>query len=72
MIGVLVRVTKRIGTRTRGLGNKRTTGDQLMYSITDIGYNTEKSPGDLKRFAVTQTPMRNLSANVGRKSLKRE
>ena len=28
------------------------------YSIVEIGQNTEKSPGDLRRFAITQTPMK--------------
>ena len=46
---------QRIGTETRGLGNKRTSGDQPNYSIVDIGQNIKMSPGDL-RLAVTQTP----------------
>ena len=48
-----------INTRTGGLGNKRTSGDHPNYSIIKIGQNTEKSPGDLRRLAVTQTPMKN-------------
>ena len=31
--------------------------DHPNYSI-EISQNTEKSPGDLRRFAVTQTPVR--------------
>ena len=50
---------QRIGTRTGELGNKRTSGDHLSYSISEIGQNTEKSPGNLRRLAVTQTPVRN-------------
>ena len=38
---------------TRRFGNKRTRGDHPDYSIIKIGQNTEKSPGDLKRLAVT-------------------
>ena len=49
---------QKIGTETGGLGNKRTSGDHLNYNIVEIGQNTEKSPGDLKRLAVTQTPVR--------------
>ena len=30
---------------------------QTNYSIIEIGQNTEKSPGDLRRLAVTQTPV---------------
>ena len=33
-------------------------------SIIDNGQNTEKSAGDLRRLAVTQTPVKNLSANA--------
>ena len=36
-----------------------TSRDQPDYSITKKGKNTEKSPGDLGRFAVVQFPMRN-------------
>ncbi len=31
--------------------------DHLNYSIIEIGQNTEKSPGDFRRLAVTQTPV---------------
>ena len=50
---------ERIGTGTSGLGNKRMCGDHLKYSIVEINQNTEKSPGDLRRLAVTQTPVEN-------------
>ena len=36
---------------TGGLRNQRTNGDHLDYSIIKIGQNTEKGPGDLRRFA---------------------
>ena len=44
---------------TGGFGNKRTSGDHLNYSIVEIGKNTETSPGDLRKPAVTQTPEKN-------------
>ena len=47
-----------IGTGTRGLGNKRTSGDHQNYWITVINQNTEKSPGELRRLAATQTPVK--------------
>ena len=47
-----------IDKRTGGLGNKKTRGDHPKYSIIGIGQNTEKSPGDLRRIAVTQTPVK--------------
>ena len=46
---------QRMGTRSGGLGNKRTSGDHSNSNIVEISQNTEKSPGDLRRFAVTQT-----------------
>ena len=44
---------------TGGLGNKRTSGDHPNSYIIENGQNTEKSPGDLRRPAVTQTSMKN-------------
>ena len=44
---------QRIGIRTGGLGNKKTSGGYQNYNIVDIGHNTKKSSGDLRRFAVT-------------------
>ena len=35
------------------------SGDYPNYCIIEIGQNTEKNPGDLRRFTVTQTPVRN-------------
>ena len=49
---------QRIGAGTGELGNKRASGDHLNYSILEIGQNTEKSHGDLRRLAVTQTPVK--------------
>ena len=46
---------QRIGTKTGKFGNKRTNGDHPNYSIIEIGQNAEKSPGDLRKLAVTQT-----------------
>ena len=47
---------QQIDKRTGGLKNKRTSGDHPNDSIIKIGQNTEKSPGDLRRLAVTRTP----------------
>ena len=49
----------RIDEETGGLGNKRTSRGHLNNSIIEIGQNPEKSPGDLRRLNVTQTPVRN-------------
>ena len=44
---------------TWGLGGRRTSGDHLNYSIIENDQNTDKSAGDLRRLAVTQTPVKN-------------
>ena len=49
---------QRIGKGTRRTGNKNMSGDHPNDSIVKIGQNTEKSPGDLRRLAVTQTPVK--------------
>ena len=48
-----------IAKGTRGLGSCRTSGDHPNDSIVENGQNTKKSPGDLRRLAVTQTPVKN-------------
>ena len=50
---------QRIDTRTGGFGNKRTSGDHPNYYTIEIGQNTERTPGDLRWLAVTQTPVIN-------------
>ena len=50
---------QRIGKRTGGPGNKRTSEDHPNVSIIKISQTTKKNPGDLRRLAVTQTPVRN-------------
>ena len=42
-----------IGSRTGELRNKRTSGDHPKHNIIEIGQNTEMSPGDLQKLAVT-------------------
>ena len=43
---------------TGGLGNKRTSGDNPNYYIIENGQIAEKIPGDLRRHALTQTPLK--------------
>ena len=40
------------------VGNWRTRGDHLNYSIVEVGQNTEKCPRDPRRFSVTQNSVR--------------
>ena len=50
---------QRTNKGTKRQRNQRTNRDHPVYSITKIGQHTEKSPGDLRRLAVTQAPMIN-------------
>ena len=70
-VTVLPIVTKALGTGTGSLGNKKTSGEHPNDSFVEIGQNTEKSPGDLRRFAVTQTPVENHQLILVQKTLKR-
>ena len=54
IIGAVGTVTKRLLKGLEDLG----VGDHLNYYIIENGQNTEKSAGDLRRLAVTQTPMK--------------
>ena len=49
---------QRIDKGTGDPGNKKTSGDHPNYHIIENGQNTEKSPGDLWRLAVTQTSVK--------------
>ena len=59
-----------ISTGTRVLGNRLTSWDHPNSSIVEIGQNTEKSPGDVKRLAVTQTPVENYQLTLVGRTLK--
>ena len=61
------------GTLTKGLLkglDDLEVGDHPNYSIIENGQNTEKSPGDLRRLAVTQTPVKNHRLKLMWKTLK--
>ena len=57
VIGAFGPITK--GLLNGGVGIWRTGGDHPNFYIIENGQNTEKSPGDLRRLAVTQTPVEN-------------
>ena len=61
---------QRINARIGGLGNKRTRGHHPNDSIVEIGQNTEKSPGDLRRVVVTHTLVENYQVTLVSKTLK--
>ena len=54
VIGAFGTVTKGTG----GLGSWWTSGDYPNYSIIESIQNTEKSPGDLRRLAIPQIPVK--------------
>ena len=58
VIGAFGTVTKGLLKVTGGLGGWRRSGDHPNYDIIENGQNTEKSPGYLRRLAVTQTPVK--------------
>ena len=59
VIGAFGTVTKGLLKGTGGLGRWWMSGDHPNDSIFENGQNTKKSPGDLRRLAVTQTPVKN-------------
>ncbi len=58
VISAFVTVTKGLLKELERLGSWRASGDHTNYYIIENGQNTEKSPGDLRRLAVTQTPVK--------------
>ena len=58
VIGALGTIPKDLGKDAERVGNNRTSGDHPDNSIIKISQNTEKSPEDLKRIAVIQTPVK--------------
>ena len=52
------------------LGNKSISREHPHYGIIKIGQNTEKSPVDLGRLAVAQTPVKNHQLTLVWKTLK--
>ena len=59
VIGAFGTVTKGLLKGLEDFGSWRTSGDNPNYSIIENGQNTEKSPGDLSRLAVSQTQVKN-------------
>ena len=59
VIGAFGTVTKGLLKGLGGHESWRTSGDHPNNRIIEDGQNTEKSPGDLRRLAVTQTPVKN-------------
>ena len=58
-----------INKEARRLKNQRMSRDHPNHSITKVNQNTEKSPGDLRRPAITQTPVKNHVQNSQRNKI---
>ena len=58
VIGAFGTITKGLLKGPGGCGGWRMSWDYPNYYIIANGQNTEKSPGDLRRLAVTQTPVK--------------
>ena len=71
IIGALGTVTNGIKKGLVDLERKRLSGDHPNDSIIEIGQNTKKSPGDLRRLAISQTAMINHQLALVWKTLKR-
>ena len=69
VIGALGTVPKELLLGLEDL-KMRKSGDHPNYYMTDIGQNTEKSPGDLRGLAVTQTSMKDYQLTLVWKTLK--
>ena len=54
IIGALGTVPEETGRK----GNRGMNWDHPNYCIVEVGQNTEKSSGDSRRHAVTQTPVK--------------
>ena len=50
-----------LGKGIQSAGNRKTCRDHPNNSITQIGQNTEKGLGDLRRLVITQSPKKELS-----------
>ena len=56
---------------SRRLRNQRTSEDHSNYCIIEISKSSKKSPGDLRRFAVIQTPVNNHQLMLMWKTLRK-
>ena len=56
--GELKTIPKGLQMGTKRVENQTTNQGHPNYSISEIGQDTEKSHGDLRKLAVTQTPVK--------------
>ena len=68
---VISALYQKIGIGVRGFGYKRTSWNHPKYSIAEIGQNSKKSSGELRRLAVSHTPVENHYVKLVWKLIKR-
>ena len=66
VIGTFGAVTKEL---LKGLGGWRTSVNHPHYSTIENSQNTKKSPGDLRRLAVTKSPVKDHQLKLMGKTL---
>ena len=59
-----------LGKKAGGIGYLETNRDNPNYCIVEIGQNTEKSPGGLRRLTVTQTLVKDHQLALEEKSIR--
>ena len=69
VIGAFGTVTKGFIKGPGRFGSWWTSGDHPNNSIIENGQNTEKSPGDLRRLADTQSPVKDHQLTLMGKTL---
>ena len=73
-VAIILVVIGAFGTVIKGLLNGledlEVGGNHPNYNIIENGQNTEKSPGDLRRLAVTQSPVKDHQLKPMWKTLK--
>ena len=58
-----------LGKETRGIGNQRIILDHTDQNIVEMGQNTQKGPGDVRKLASTQSILKeNRSPTTGQKT----
>ena len=59
---------QRLGKPTGIPGNRRMCRDHPICCVVEIGQNTERNPGDLRRFVLTQTSLKDLELMLFKKN----
>ena len=62
--------SEKLGKEIRRVGNWRRNQDHRNYSVSEIGQNIENRLEDLRRLAVTQTPVKDCHLMLVQKTLK--